>query len=416
MNSSIITIGDELLIGQVVDTNSAWLADQLNILGISVNEIISVSDNSDHIKQTLSKYEGKVDLVFIMGGLGPTKDDITKSTLAEYFNSSLVFHQEVADHIEFLFKGRGFKLSESNKLQAMLPDNCKILKNPSGTAQGMWFERSSTIFISLPGVPYELKDIFSLSLLPELKPIIKGSIVVHKTIMTQGIPESYLSDRLKKWETELPSYLKLAYLPKPGIVRLRLTGRGEEKDKAQILNTIELEVNKVLEIISKDIYGYDDEPIEQVIGKLLISNNSTLSIAESCTGGNIAQMITSIPGSSGYFKGSLVAYSNEIKINILGVNSSQIVKYGAVSKEVVEEMAEGSLRLFKTDYAIATSGISGPEGGTPEKPVGTTWIAVASSKKTISSMFLFGDHRGRNIERASLAAINMLRKMILQIE
>jgi nicotinamide-nucleotide amidase len=414
MNACIVTIGDEILIGQIVDTNSVWIAEQVNLLGIRVNEIISISDNPDHIKQTLSKYEGKVDIVLITGGLGPTRDDITKSALAEYFDSKLVNHPEVIEHINELFKNRGIKISEINKLQAMLPDNCMVLKNPSGTAQGMWFERGGTIFVSMPGVPYEMRDIMRISLLPVLSRRIKGQIVVHKTIMTQGVSETYLSERLNHWETNLPSNLKLAYLPKPGIVRLRLTATGI--DRGELEKILEVETANVLNIISRDVYGFDDESLEKVIGDILVEKSATLATAESCTGGNIARLITSVPGSSRYFKGSIVAYSNIIKKDFLGVNPASFEKFGAVSQEVVEKMANEILSKFNSDYAIATSGIAGPDGSTPEKPVGTTWISVSSAKKTVSTKFLFGEHRGRNIEKASNSALNMLRKMILEIE
>lgn len=414
MNACIITIGDEILVGQIVDANSAWIAEQVNLLGIKVLEIISISDNSIHIKQTLSKYEGFTDLVLITGGLGPTNDDITKHTLAEYFNSKLTNHPEVIAHINELFGARGQKVSEINRLQAMLPDNCRVLKNPSGTAQGMWFEKGGTIFVSMPGVPYEMKDIMTLSLLPILNEKIKGPIVLHKTMMTQGIPESYLSLRLKEWESQLPSDIKLAYLPKPGIVRLRLTATGTERN--QLGKVLEAEISKALKIIGDDVYGYDDQPIEKVIGEILLERNATLAIAESCTGGFIAHLITSIPGSSKYFLGSVVAYSNLIKEGFLGVDAAIINDYGAVSKEVVEKMASGILKKFNSDYAIATSGIAGPDGGTYEKPVGTTWIAVASAEKVVSCKYLLGEHRGRNIEKAANTALNMLRKIILQIE
>ena len=414
MNAAIITVGDEILIGQVVNTNSSWLAEQLNLQGIRVKEIISVSDNTGHIVEALMKYEGSTDIVLITGGLGPTKDDITKTTLMEFFGSKPVLYPDVVKHIEDLFRTRGLKVTEVNKLQALLPDNCIVLRNPSGTAQGMWFERGGTVFVSLPGVPYEMMDIMRLSLIPKLKPLIKGPLVLHKTIMTQGVPESYLSDRLSEWESGLPADLKLAYLPKPGIVRLRLTATGENVN--DLKNLLRTEVEKALQIISKDVYGYDDQPLEKVVGDLLSARKETLSTAESCTGGDIARLITSVPGSSEYYTGSVVAYSNDVKMGFLGVNKKNIEMYGAVSKEVVEEMATGALNLFKTDYSIATSGIAGPEGGSQDKPVGTTWIAVASASKMISAKFIFGEHRGRNIDKASNTSLNMLRKMILQIE
>jgi len=414
MNATIITIGDEILIGQIVDTNSAWLADKLNLLGIKVDEIISISDDSNHIIEALTKYEGNKDLIIISGGLGPTKDDITKMTLASYFESELKSDEEVLLHIESLFKQRGIMVSEVNRQQAMLPAKCKKLKNPSGTASGMWFERNGSIFVSLPGVPYELKDIYNESLLPELRKKITGNTIVHRTIMTQGVPESVLSDRIKDWETALPDFIKLAYLPSPGLVRLRLTAIGSSSDSLKEI--LEVEIHKLLNIIEKDVFSLEDIPLEQVIGSILKERSLSLACAESCTGGAISQLITSFPGSSAYFKGGVIAYSNSIKIETLKVDASKIEQYGAVSKQVVEEMAIGIRKLFNVDYSIATSGIAGPEGGSIEKPVGTTWISVSSTKKTISKQFLFGEHRGRNVEKASLFSLNMLRKMILDIQ
>jgi len=414
MNSAIITIGDEILIGQIVDTNSAWIADQLNLLGIKVDEIVSVSDDPSHITATLKRYEGNKELIIITGGLGPTKDDLTKKTLADYFNSELIMNHEVLAHIESLFGIRGIKITGVNRLQAMLPSNCKVLKNPSGTAAGMWFEKGGSVFVSMPGVPYELKDIYSQSLLPELLRINKGSVIVHRTIMTQGVPESILSDRIKDWEEALPENVKLAYLPRPGLVRLRLTAIGTSSEKLK--ETLEVEISKVLKIISKDVFSQEDTQLEKVIGDLLLEKSKTLATAESCTGGSIAGLITSVPGSSRYFMGSIVAYDNSVKENLLNVKKTTLDKYGSVSQQVAEEMANGIRTRLGIDYAIATSGIAGPEGGTVEKPVGTTWIAVSSAQKTISRKFLFGEHRGRNVEKASLSALNMLRKMILEIE
>lgn len=414
MNAAIITIGDEILIGQIVDTNSAWLAENLNLMGIKVDETISVSDNSKHIKDTLQKYEGNKDIVIISGGLGPTKDDLTKNTLAEYFESEFELDTEVLSHIENLFYHRGIKISESNRLQAMLPVKCKKLLNPSGTASGMWFTKGGTHYISLPGVPYELKDICNDSLFPELKKIMTGNVIVHRTIMTQGVPESVLSDRIEVWENALPKMVKLAYLPRPGLVRLRLTAIGKEESELKVI--LEEEIRKLLQIIEKDVYSLEDKSLEEVIGTILNNSSSTISCAESCTGGAISKLITSVPGSSKYFKGGIIAYDNAVKTKILGVKDESIIKYGAVSEQVVEEMAIGVRSLMDTDYSISTSGIAGPGGGSEEKPVGTTWIAVSSSKKTISHRFLLGEHRGRNIEKASLFALNMLRKMILEEE
>ena len=413
MRASIVTIGDEILIGQIIDTNSAWIAENLSILGISITEMMSVSDNREHIISTLERYESHVDLVVLTGGLGPTRDDITKQTLADYFNTVLVENREVLGNIRRLFGIRGMKVTEINEKQAMVPATCKILNNPSGTAPGMWFERNGTIFISLPGVPYELIDIFTQSLLPELTSRLNGMVVAHRTIMTQGIPESYLSEMIKDWEVSLPINIKLAYLPRPGIVRLRLTGAGSSRES--IDRDLSTEIEKLKMILPSEIFSLSDEPLENVIGTLLKEGGKTLVTAESCTGGNIARLITSIPGSSIYYKGSVIAYSNNIKTKQLNVDPSIIEKYGAVSREVVERMAEGARNIFDADYAIATSGIAGPGGGSSNKPVGTTWIAIADHKTTLSKHFYFGEHRGRNIEKASYSALSMLRKMILGI-
>jgi nicotinamide-nucleotide amidase len=414
MNAAIITVGDEILIGQITDTNSAWLASKLNLLGIKVDEIISVSDSPGHIVESLSRYIGKKDLILITGGLGPTKDDLTKKTLSEYFGMELKLRPEVLKHIENLFSTRSIRISESNRLQAMLPENCKVLHNPSGTAAGMWFEKEGSVIISLPGVPYELMDIYSQSLLPELQKIKKGSIIVHRTIMTQGVPESILSDRISSWEDALPANIKLAYLPKPGLVRLRLSATGDSADELNEL--LEVEISKLLKIIDKDVFSTVDMPIERVIAGLLTQRSQSISTAESCTGGTIASMITSVPGSSKYFKGGIIAYDNDVKTGILKVKQESLSDHGAVSQKVVEEMAISVREILNTDFSIATSGIAGPDGGTAEKQVGTVWIAVSSGEKTISRKFLFGEHRGRNIEKASQTALNMLRKMILALD
>lgn len=413
MNASIITIGDEILIGQIVDTNSAWIAENLSLLGISVIEMLSISDNREHILAGLKKYESLVDLVIISGGLGPTRDDITKQTLAEYFNSELVENKTVLENIRELFSLRGLHPSPVNELQAMVPACCTVLKNPSGTAPGMWFEKGNTIFISLPGVPYELMDIFNTGVLPMLAKRLNGLVLAHKTVMTQGIPESYLAEIIKDWETNLPSHIKLAYLPRPGIVRLRLTGVGATREAIE--GELGIEIEKLKDILQTNIFSYSDEPLELVIGQMLSKAGQSLVTAESCTGGNIARLLTSIPGSSEYFSGSIIAYSNEIKTAHLHVQPELITLHGAVSREVVEAMAGNARKLFKSDYAIATSGIAGPGGGSKDKPIGTTWIAVSSPDSVISKQFNFGEHRGRNIEKASYAALNMLRKVILGI-
>ena len=411
MKAIIITIGDEILIGQIVNTNSSWISENLNLLGISIAEMISISDNRDHIQSTLKRYEGVVDIVICTGGLGPTSDDITRMTIAEYFESELIENPDVLSDIYALFRKRGMKVTEPNRKQAMVPAACKILRNPSGTAPGMWFERSGTIFAFVPGVPYEMMDIFNGSLLSEISKRLDGLVVVHQTVLTQGIPESYLSEMIQEWEYSLPENIKLAYLPRPGLVRLRLTGIGN--DRKSLEDQLNNEIGKLKLLLPEDIYGLNNETLENVVGNILREQGKTLATAESCTGGSIAKLITSVPGSSDYYLGSLVAYSNMIKIEMLGVSPGLIEKYGAVSAEVVAKMAEGARRYFQTDYALATSGIAGPAGGTVEKPVGTTWIAVSSEEKTIVKHYNFGEHRGRNIEKTSYSGLNILRKFLL---
>ena len=414
MEAVIITIGDEILIGQVIDTNASWIAEHLNISGIEVKEKRTVSDSDAAIRKALSDYEGKTDLVILTGGLGPTRDDITKNSLNKYFEGNLVENSEVLDHIYKLFSRRGYKVSELNRKQAVIPDNCIPLKNSSGTAPGMWFERSGTIFISLPGVPYEMKGLMTEEVLPKLGEKMNGNLILHRTLMTQGIPESFLAARIKDWEYSLPENVKLAYLPRPGIVRLRLTAIGQDRNELNEL--LENEIFKLQKILPEDIFAHEDISLESVLGELLHKYAYSLSTAESCTGGRIANLVTSVPGSSAYFKGSIVAYSNQVKQEFLDIPEDIIKKYGAVSQEVVELMANNAREKFNTTYSIAVSGIAGPSGGTEEKPVGTTWICVSSKKKSISKSYKFGDHRGRNIEISSITALNLLRKMILDYD
>lgn len=410
--AEIITIGDEILIGQIVDTNSAWIAKELEKVGISVYQITSVSDNSEHIYQALADAQNRSDIVIITGGLGPTKDDITKDVLCKYFNTKLVFSQATIDNILSMFSTRGLvTLNDNNKEQAMVPESCTILTNTEGTAPGMYFEKEQTIFFSIPGVPFEMMKLMTTQIIPILKQKFKFKAIVHRVVMTEGIFEAKLAEILEEWEEGLKSSnIKLAYLPQPGIIRLRLSATGDDEKKLNSI--IEKEIEKLKQIIPNNIYGYDEELIEEAVGKLLKEKNKTLATAESCTGGNIAAMITSVAGSSAYFIGSVVAYSNSIKENILKVDHAIIEKHGAVSQQVVESMTKGLLKLFKSDYAIAVSGIAGPDGGTDEKPVGTVWIAVSSANKTIAKKYLFGINRERNILKASIMALNMLLKFI----
>jgi nicotinamide-nucleotide amidase len=412
MHAEIITIGDELLIGQVVDTNSAWMATLLNQHGIKVHQITSVSDNREHIIEALTATAKRADIILITGGLGPTRDDITKSTLCDYFKVGLRFDAEAYKDVEHLFKIRGREVTEINKKQAELPANCIALRNKNGTAPGMWFEDKGKVYVSMPGVPYEMKALMTDEVIPRLKKKFTLPVILHKTVLTQGIGESMLAERIEKWEDSLAEHnIKLAYLPSAGMVRLRLSVSGTDENKLKQI--IDQKVKELLPLAESYIYGYDNDTLESVVGKLLKEKNKTVSTAESCTGGYIGHLITTVPGSSDYFKGSVVAYANEIKENILGVKAETIEKHGAVSQQVVEEMATGICKKFNTDYSVAVSGIAGPTGGTPDKPVGTVWIAVKSPKNLVSKKFLFGDNRERNIQVTGLTALNMLRKEIM---
>ena len=412
MKAELITIGDELLIGQTIDTNGSWLAEQLNLLGITVSQISSIRDNREHIISSLQNAQSRSELVILTGGLGPTNDDITKSTLCEFFDSELVLNEQVLEKIEAYFNSRSLKMIKVNSDQAMLPNNCQFLRNERGTASGMWFKKDGVDFISLPGVPYEMKGIFLDEILPVLKAQYSISTVVNKTVKTQGIGESFLAEIIKDWEKKLiDSGLKLAYLPSPGIVKLRITAFGN--NEAELSARIDDSIENLKKLIPKYIFGYEKDRIEEVVGQLLKEKGSSLSLAESCTGGNIAHLITGVSGSSNYFKGSVVAYSNDIKQQVLNVDPKSIQQNGAVSKQVVEQMATGVRNSFKSDYAIATSGVAGPTGGTKQKPVGTVWIAVAYNDGVVSKRFNFGNNRERNIQISSLSALNMLRLVLL---
>lgn len=410
-HAEIITIGDELLIGQVIDTNSAWIGQQLNAIGVNVKQISSVSDSSEHILKALEEARTRVDIVLITGGLGPTKDDITKKTLCTYFHSGLRIDHESLSIIESIFKARGREVSELNRQQALVPENCEVLLNKLGTAPGMWFEDKGCIFISMPGVPYEMKGIMQTQVLPRLQKLLGLPPILHKTILTQGIGESYLSELIADWEDQLPDHMKLAYLPSPGMVRLRITAQGP--DEIVLRKEMDLEVAKVLSIAGDYIYGFDNDTLESLIGSLLRTQRKTLSTAESCTGGYIAHRITSVPGSSDYYMGSLVAYANWVKENFLSIAPELIEKHGAVSEEVVAEMAVKSRQLFKTDYSIACSGIAGPTGGTDDKPIGTVWIAISCPGKVLTRKLKLGKVRERVIMETSQHALNLLRKVLL---
>jgi nicotinamide-nucleotide amidase len=411
LKASIITIGDELLIGQTIDTNSAWMGAELSKSGFDVYQITSVHDRREDILYALNEALGKTDVALVTGGLGPTSDDITKQTICEFFNTHLVSDDEVLRMIQNMMSRRNFPMNENNRRQAEVPASCRVLKNAVGTAPGMWFEKDGTIYIFMPGVPFEMKHLMTEYVLPELNKRFKSQIIIHRNIMTYGISEAQLAENLTDFEAGLPDNIKLAYLPALGIIKLRLTGTGTEKES--ILNKVNDQVVKLYKTIPKLIYGENEESFEMVIGKLLKANNKTVCTAESCTGGQIAHMITSIPGSSSYFKGSVVAYANSVKTDLLGVSQDSINSYGAVSEQVVKEMASGARKLLKTDYAVATSGIAGPDGETYEKPVGTIWIAIATEKGTVTEKRVFGNDRLTNILRFSISALSLLRLQII---
>ncbi len=412
MKAEIITIGDEILIGQIVDTNSAWMAEQCNLNGIEIHQITSIHDDHEHIMEALKKAEEKVDLVLITGGLGPTKDDITKHTLCEYFGTKLIFHEPTFEQIKARFKNRNIDINKLNRDQALVPDNCTVLYNKAGTAPGMWFERNDTIFVSMPGVPFEMKYLMEYEILPRLVNNGKTKAIYHKTVLTQGLPESMLAEKIESWEDALPENIKLAYLPNPMSVRLRLSAMGN--DKLELEKLVESEIEKLQQIIPENIFGYNDETMAEVIGRMLKEKNQTLALAESCTGGYISHLITSVAGSSEFFNGSVTAYSNQIKEDILGVKNKTLIEFGAVSEQVAREMALGAKRILNTDFALATTGIAGPGGGTDEKPVGTVWIAIACPTCTIAQKFVFGDNRERNIIRSGQTALQMLRRQIIE--
>jgi nicotinamide-nucleotide amidase len=409
MLCEIITIGDEILIGQIVDTNSAWMAQQLNELGIRVKQITSISDDKQHIIDALNEAQKRADIILITGGLGPTKDDITKHTLAEYFNAKLVLNEEALANVERIFARFNRPVTEVNRKQAEVPDNCTIIQNPQGTAPGMHFNINGKHIFCMPGVPFEMKAIMESSVLPYIKANFIGHTLIHENILTVGIGESFLATEIEDIENALPSHIKLAYLPKLGQVRMRLTANYDGVyDPNEILNY----KKQISERVHKNVVAEEDISFEEAILNILIKNNKKLSTAESCTGGYISHLFTSIPGSSRAFEGGAVSYSYDLKKSMLGLTQSTLDTCGAVSQETVEEMAKGAIKHFNTDYAIACSGIAGPDGGTEDKPVGTVWIAVATPNHVVSKKFQFGNLRMQNIERTAVQALYMLFRMI----
>ncbi len=410
MLAEIITIGDEILIGQIVDTNSAWMAGELNNAGIRIKQISSVSDDRQHILTALDEASRRADIILITGGLGPTKDDITKKTIADYFGVKMVENTEALNNVKEIFAKYNRPLLEVNRQQAQVPENCEVILNKNGTAPGMWFNEKGKIYISMPGVPHEMMYMMKDEVIPKLKSSLKLPHIIHKTILTVGEGESFLAERIADIEDALPAFIKLAYLPKLGQVRLRLSGYGDnESILRQQVNEF---ATKIVERVANVVAAEEDIAIEKAILNFMAGKDFTLSVAESCTGGHISQLITQHPGSSKVFLGGVVSYANSLKESVLGVKSETLDSFGAVSGETVTEMVKGALKNFKSDYALAVTGIAGPDGGTPEKPVGTVWIAAASINKTVVKKFTFGSKRQQNIERSAISALTMLNNLL----
>ncbi|GGE48416.1 nicotinamide-nucleotide amidase [Pedobacter psychrotolerans] len=410
MLAEIITIGDEILIGQIVDTNSAWMAKQLNLIGVSVKQITSVSDDESHILASLTQAQERADLILITGGLGPTKDDITKKTLAKYFDMGFRRDEGALEMVTSIFKKYNRPLLDINVQQADVPDGCEVIVNKNGTAPCMWFEHHDKIFISMPGVPYEMMYLMDDEILPRIKSKFILPSIVHKTILTANIGESFLAKEIEEIEDQLPQHIKLAYLPKLGQVRLRLSASGA--NEMALSAEVESYAKQIMEKIPKFVVVDEDIPFEKAVLNIMKSRGLTLSTAESCTGGYIAHLITQHPGCSSVYWGGAVAYAYELKESILGVKEQTLNTFGAVSEETVTEMAEGAIKQFKTDYSIAVSGIAGPDGGTADKPVGTVWIAVSNKNKTIAKVFTFSNKRIQNIERSAASALTMLLNLL----
>ncbi len=411
MKATVITIGDEILIGQIIDTNSAWIGQQFNALGIKLFEIISCGDDASQIVSALDRARLTSDIVIMTGGLGPTKDDITKNTLVKYFNTELELNEELWQKMKAIFEKRGLQVLEMNRSQAMIPKDSVLLPNERGTAQGMWFERDGKVFISLPGVPHEMKHLIQQQVLPRLKERFVFPQISHATIMTAGAGESVVANKLADFEAQLPAHIKLAYLPNLGVVKLRLSGYGSG---SEVQSEVSFQKGKMIEMLGNLVYAEGEESLEENIGKLLSRRKETVSCAESCTGGYLSHLFTSVAGSSAYFEGSVISYSYDVKENTLGVKKETLQQFGAVSEECVTEMLQGLLSTMKTTYGIAVSGIAGPGGATADKPVGTVWIAVGSKEKITAKRFQFFTSRAENIKVFSNAALNMLRLFIAQ--
>ena len=410
--AEILTIGDEILYGQITDTNSQWMSAELDELGIRVIRKTTVGDTEKDILEAFSEAEKRADIVLITGGLGPTNDDLTMPMLAKYFDSKIVMNQDVLNHVQYFFERRGRVFTELNRNQALVPEIAEVLHNELGTAPGTWYERNGKIFVSMPGVPHEMKNLMKSLVIPKLSAFFQTPVIYHKLIKTVGIGESYLADKIKPWEDSLPKHISLAYLPSVGHVKLRLTAVGD--DKEILKQEVQSLIDDLMPMAAKYIYGYDGMTLEKAVGEMLLAKGKTIALAESCSGGYVQHKITSVAGSSAYFQGGVVPYHNDHKINALGVNPDTLVQFGAVSEECVKEMAEGVRKLFKSDIGAASSGIAGPDGGTEDKPVGTVWIAYADGEQTVAKKLQLTQNRALNIDLTGISVLNLVRKSLKQ--
>ncbi len=411
--AEIVTIGDEILYGQITDTNTQWISAELDKIGVKTVRKSSVGDDPGRIMDMFAEAESRADIILMTGGLGPTKDDLTKKLLVKYFDTELILNEEALKDVESFFIRRGIELTELNRQQAALPANATFVSNKVGTAPGMWFEKNCKVFISMPGVPHEMKWLMENEMIPRLKQHFRTPVIYHKMIKTVGIGESFLAEKIEAWEDHLPLHIRLAYLPSMGQVKLRLTATGE--NLATLQDEVQQQINQLLTLVPEHIYGYDQDELESVIGQMLIERNLTLATAESCTGGFLGHSITRIPGSSRYYLGGLIPYSNEVKINQLGVKRATIEQFGAVSEETVKEMAENIREKLEASIGVSTSGVAGPDGGTDDKPVGTIWIAFADGQRTVTKKLQLVKDREINIRYTALAVLNLIRQNLAPI-
>ena len=410
--AEIITIGDEILYGQIIDSNSQWISAELDKASIKTIRKTTIGDSEEEIMTALQEAENRAAIVIVTGGLGPTNDDLTKPCLVNYFNTKLVTNPEALANLEELYRSIGKVITPLNRKQAELPETCQMIPNKIGTASGMWFDKDDTTFVAMPGVPHEMKLMMTSYIIPQLQKKYKTPNIYHKIVKTVGIGESDLAILIEKWEKNLPKHIKLAYLPSLAQVKLRLTAIGENRE--ELKKEVKEQIQLLLPLAEKYIYGYDKDELAQVVGKLLKANNQNIAVAESCTGGYISHLITSIPGSSAYFRGGITPYQNDVKVNMLQVKAETIFKHGAVSEQTVVEMAENVRTLYHTDYGLATTGIAGPGGATPEKPVGTIWIAVADGKTTKTKLLHLWKDRELNIKTTAIAILNLTRKRLIE--